>query len=35
VDVDPESETSRAIADIATALAATRRGIRKQLPVLS
>jgi ATP-binding protein involved in chromosome partitioning len=35
VAVDPQSETSRAIADVAAALAASRRGIRKQLPVLS
>jgi ATP-binding protein involved in chromosome partitioning len=35
VDVDPESETSLAIAEIAAALAASRRGIRKPLPVLS
>jgi ATP-binding protein involved in chromosome partitioning len=35
VAVDPDSPTSRAIAGIAAALAASRRGIRKQLPVLS
>jgi ATP-binding protein involved in chromosome partitioning len=35
VEVDPDSETSRAIAGIATTLAASRRGIRKPLPVLS
>jgi ATP-binding protein involved in chromosome partitioning len=35
VDVDPQSETSRAIAEVAAALAASRRGIRRQLPVLS
>jgi ATP-binding protein involved in chromosome partitioning len=35
VEVDPESESARAIADIAAALAATRRGIRRSLPVLS
>ncbi len=35
VQVDPDSETSRTITEIATSLAATRRGIRKLLPVLS
>jgi ATP-binding protein involved in chromosome partitioning len=35
VAVDPESETSRAIGEIADALAASRRGIRRQLTVLS
>jgi ATP-binding protein involved in chromosome partitioning len=35
VEVDPDSETSRAITDIAASLAASRRGIRKPLPVLS
>ena len=35
VDVDPDAETSRAIVEIAAALAASRRGIRKPLPVLS
>ena len=35
VDVDPDCESSRAIAEIAAALAASRRGIRKPLPVLS
>jgi ATP-binding protein involved in chromosome partitioning len=35
VEVDPEAESSHAIAEIAAALAATRRGIRRPLPVLS
>ena len=35
VDVDPDCESSRAIAEIAAALASSRRGIRKALPVLS
>jgi ATP-binding protein involved in chromosome partitioning len=35
VEVDPDCESSRAIAEIAAALAASRRGIRKPLPVLS
>jgi ATP-binding protein involved in chromosome partitioning len=35
VEVDPDSETSRAIVAVAEALAASRRGIRRQLPVLS
>jgi ATP-binding protein involved in chromosome partitioning len=35
VTVDPEAEASRAITEIAAALASTRRGIRKPLPVLS
>ena len=35
VDVDPDCESSRAIAEIAAALASSRRGSRKALPVLS
>jgi ATP-binding protein involved in chromosome partitioning len=35
VAVDPEADASRAITGVAAALAATRRGIRKPLPVLS
>jgi ATP-binding protein involved in chromosome partitioning len=35
VDVDPESETAKSITSIAAALAASRRGIRKQLPVIA
>ena len=35
VDVDPGSETSQSITAIAAALAASRRGIRKQLPVIA
>jgi ATP-binding protein involved in chromosome partitioning len=35
VDVDPESETSRALMDIAAALAASRPRIRKPLPVIA
>jgi len=35
VDVDRESETSQSIMAIAAALAASRRGIRKQLPVIA
>ena len=35
VVVDPDSSTSQAIAEVAASLAASRRGIRKQLPVLS
>jgi ATP-binding protein involved in chromosome partitioning len=35
VTVDPEAESSRVIAGIAAALASTRRGIRKQLPVVA
>ena len=35
VTVDPESPTSRATTEVAAALAASRRGIRRQLPVLS
>ena len=35
VAVDPEADASRAITDVAAALAATRSGIRKPLPILS
>jgi ATP-binding protein involved in chromosome partitioning len=35
VEVDPETEASRAIIEIAAAISAARRGIRKPLPVLS
>jgi ATP-binding protein involved in chromosome partitioning len=35
VEVDPDAEASRAIVEIAATLAASRRGIRKPLPVLS
>ena len=35
VAVEPEAESSRAIVDIASALAASRRGIRKPLPVIA
>src|SRR5829696_6034161 len=35
VDVDPASDTSQSITAIAAALAASRRGIRKQLPVIA
>jgi ATP-binding protein involved in chromosome partitioning len=35
VDIAPESDTAQAITAIAAALAASRRGIRKQLPVIA
>jgi ATP-binding protein involved in chromosome partitioning len=35
VEVEPESETSQAITAIATALAGSRRGIHKPLPVIA
>ena len=35
VDADPEAPTARAIAAIADALAASRPGIRKRLPIVA